>query len=168
MKFDDYVINRFNIPKDSPNARLANVISGPLPSKIFWAIMDLKGYSGSFNFSSTYFKHFDLKKSTLYVNGNVVSGFPITTASNAISIPYTRFLANTNRYMNCYSGMTISQFDYKNYHFIHSANLDSYESGALTFDLDFQTAPSDDLVLITCCVYERTAEIDNFRNVKIV
>ena len=64
--------------------------------------------------------------------------------------------------------MTISQFDYKNYHFIYSANLESYETGTLTFDLDFSSTPSDELVLITCCVYERTAEVDNFRNVKII
>ena len=168
MKFDDYAINRFNIPKDAPNARLSNVISGPLPSKIFWGIMDLKGYSGSFNQSSSHFQNFDLTKTTLYVDGNVISGFPVTVGKNAVSLPYTQYLANTNRYMNCYSGMTISQFDYKNYHFIYSANLESYETGTLTFDLDFSSTPSDELVLITCCVYERTAEVDNFRNVKII
>lgn len=168
MKFDDYVINRFNIPKDSPNARLANVISGPLPSKIFWGIMDLNGYSGSFEMSSSHFQGFSLRKTTLYIDGNVVSGFPVTTAENAVSVPYTRFLTNTNRYMNCYSGRTISQSDYKNNHFIHSANLEAYESGSLTFDLDFASTLSNDLVLITCCVYDKTAEIDNFRNVKII
>jgi len=167
MKYDDYVINRFNIPKDSPNARLANIISGPLPSKIFWGIMDLAAYSGSFELSTPHFRQFELRKTTMYVDGNVLSGFPITTAENAISVPYTRFLTNTNRYMNCYSARTISQFDYKNFHFIQSAGLESYECGSLTFDFDFSSAPSDDLVLITCCIYERTAEIDNFRNIKI-
>lgn len=168
MKFDDDVINRFNIPKDSPNARLANVIAGPLPSKIFWGVMDLKAYSGSFELESCHFRSFGLRKTTLYIDGNVLSGFPVSTTENAVSIPYTLFLTNTNRYMNSYSARTITQSDYKNNHFIYSANLEAYESGSLTFDLDFAESLTDDLVLITCCVYEKTAEIDNFRNVKIV
>ena len=167
MKFDDYVINRFNIPKDSPNARLANVISGPLPSKIFWGVMDLNAYSGSFNYSSPHFQKYGLHKTTLYIDGNVLSGFPITTTDNAVAIPYTRFLTNTNRYMNCYSSRTITQADFKLFHFIQSACLTAYESGSLTFDLDFDSNPTADLVLITCSIFERTAEIDNFRNIKI-
>ena len=168
MKYDDYVINRFNIPKDAPNARLANVISGPLPSKIFWGVMDLRAYSGSFNHASSHFQGHNLTKTTLYIDGNVMSGFPVTVSQNAVSVPYTQFLANTNRYMNCYSSRTILQADYKNYHFIYSANLDSYDTGTITFELDFSSTPSEELVLITCCVFARTAEIDNFRNVKII
>jgi hypothetical protein len=168
LKFDDYVINRFNIPKDSPNIRLSNVISGPLPETLFWGIMDLSGFAGSFNLPSCHFKRFGLKKCTLYLNGNAMSGFPILTSESAVSIPYTRFLKNTNRYLNCYSSQTIDPRDFKNYHFVNSASLDSETSGSLSFDFDFENTPSEDLVLITCGIFDRTMEIDNFRNFKIL
>ena len=168
MKFDDYVINRFNISKDSPNVRLSNIISGPLPQKLFWGIMGLNSYAGSYEKSSTHFKRYGLKKCTLYLDGNAMSGFPIITTENMISIPYTRFLINTNRYLNCYSGTTLSPRDFKEYHFINSTSLESDQSGSLSFDFDFETTPTEDLVLITCCLYDRTIEIDNFRNFKLV
>ena len=123
LKFDDYVINRFNISKDSPNVRLSNVLSGPLPSKLFWGLMTLKGYAGSYETSSVHFKRNGLKKTTLYLDGNALSGFSITTAENAVSVPFSRFLENTNRFMNNYSSQTIDPRDFKNYHFIHSAKL---------------------------------------------
>ena len=166
LKFDDYVINRFNISKDSPNIRLSNVLSGPLPRKLFWGLMTLKGYAGSYETSSVLFKRNGLKKTTLYLDGNALSGFPITTSDNAVSVPFTRFLKNTNRFMNNYSSQTINPLDFRNYHFIHSAQLPE-TSGSLSFDLDFDTTPTEDLVLITCSTFNRTVEIDNFRNFRV-
>ena len=166
LKFDDYVINRFNISKDSPNIRLSNIISGPLPDILFWGIMSLNSFTGSYNLPSTHFKRFGLKKCTLYLNGNAMSGFPILTSENSVSIPYTRFLKNTNRYLNCYSSQTMNPRDFKNYHFINSEALDG-TTGSLSFDFDFESTPTEDLVLITCGFFERTMEIDNFRNFKL-
>mgnify|MGYP000207423128 CR=1 FL=1 len=168
IKYDDYMINRFNIPKDSPNIRLANVISGPLPNKIFYGIMELDSYTGSYTKPSTRFEPHGVKKSTLYVDGNVLSGYPIQIDDNAITIPFVRFQENTNRFMNCYSSRVLSQKDFKSYHFLFSAKLDGSSSGSLTFEFDFDTAPEKDLVLITCSVYDRTIELDNFRNFKII
>ena len=166
LKFDDYVINRFNISKNSPNIRLSNVLSGRLPRKLFWDLMTLKGYAGSYETSSVLFKRNGLKKTTLYLNVNALSGFPITTSDNAVSVPFTRFLKNTNRFMNNYSSQTINPLDFRNYHFIHSAQLPE-TSGSLSFDLDFDTTPTEDLVLITCSTFNRTVEIDNFKNFRV-
>ena len=168
ITYDDYTINRFNITKDSPNVRLANVVSGPLPSKIFYGIMELDAYTGSYVKSSTRFQPHGVKKATLYVDGNVLSGYPLQIDDNALSLPFVRFQENTNRYMNCYSSRTMSLVDYKGYHFLYSAKLDDTTSGSLTFEFDFDENPKTDLVLITCCLYERTIELDNFRNFKIV
>ena len=114
------------------------------------------------------FEPFGVKKSTLYVDGNVLSGYPIQTEDNAITIPFVRFQENTNRFMNCYSSRVLSQKDFKSYHFLFSAKLDGSTSGSLTFEFDFEKAPEKDLVLITCCIYNRTIELDNFRNFKII
>ena len=168
LTYDEYVINRYNISRDSPNVRLGNIIAGPLPDKLFWGVTTLETYNGSFSHESPRFTRHGLKKTTLYLDGNVLSGFPVSCANNAVAIPYTRFMTNTNRFMNCYSSRTITQRDFLNFHFIQCADLDSFPSGSLTFDLDFEASPSEELVLITCCVYDRTIEIDNFRNFKVI
>ena len=168
LKYDDYSINRFNIPKDSPNVRLANVLSGQLPHKIFYGIMELDSYTGTFKKSSTRFQPHGVKKMTLYVDGNVLSGYPLQIEQNAITMPYVRFQQNTNRYMNCYSSRTLSQDTFRDYHFLYSAALDQESSGSLTFEFDFDETPDKDYVLILCSVYERTIEIDSFRNFKHV
>ena len=167
LKYDDYVINRFNIPKDSPQCRLANIINGPLPSKLFWGIMSLQSYTGSYDHSSTHFKLFDISKTSLYVDGKVCSGFPISTRKNMISIPYTTFLNKTNRYLNAFSGQIISLTDYRDSHFIQSASFDENGIGSITFDLEFEQSVTSDLVLITCSVFEKSVEIDHYRNCKV-
>ena len=37
-----------------------------------------------------------------------------------------------------------------------------------TFEFDFAKDITEDLVLITCCIYEQTLELDNFRNFKLI
>ena len=130
--------------------------------------MELDSYTGSCEQSSTRFQPYGVKKATLYVDGNVLSGYPIQIDDNAITIPFVRFQENTNRVMNCYSSRVLSQKDFKDYHFLFSAKLDGSSSGSLTFEFDFDKAPVKDLVLITCSIYDRTIELDNFRNFKIV
>ena len=133
LKYDEYSINRFNIPKDSPNVRLANIMSGPLPQKLFFGIMELESYMGNVERSSSQFKAYGVKKTTLYIDRNDLSRYPLNIEDNAITIPYVRFQENTNRYMNCYSSRTLSMSDFKNYHFLYSAALDPTSSGSVTF-----------------------------------
>ena len=168
LKYDDYSINRFNISKDSPNVRLANVLTGQMPSKIFYGIMDLSAYTGDFYKSSTCFSRKGVKKATLYVDGNVLSGYPISVDESSISIPYIRLQENINRYMNCYSSRSVTMKDFRDAMFLYSAELDSSTSGSLTFEFDFDNAPTEDMVLVTCSVHERTIEIDSFRNFQVV
>ena len=91
MNFDDYVINRFNISKESPNVRLSNVLSGPLPGKLFWGIMKLDGYAGSFAHPSVHFTRHGLKKTTLYLS---------------------QIITDYHRFMNNYSSQTIDPRDF--------------------------------------------------------
>ena len=109
-----------------------------------------------------------MKKTTLYVDGNVLSGYPISLGENAVTIPYVRFQQNINRYMNCYASRSIMMKDFRDFMFLYSAELDPSTSGSLTFEFDFEEAPTDDLVLVTCCLYDRTLEIDSFRNFQVV
>ena len=168
IKYDDYVINRFNIPQGSANIRMANVLSGKLPSKLFIGIMSQDAYGGNFEVSSTLFQQHEVKKVTIYLDGNVITGFPITMSDSMVSIPYTRFLNNTNRYTNAFAGRMLTQLEFKEYHFIHSASFDTSLSGSLTFEFEFKDTPSDQLVLIACSVHDRKIQFDKFRNFKVL
>ena len=130
--------------------------------------MPLENFTGDFEQPSTIFKRNLVKKATLYVDGNVLSGYPITVSDNLASIPYTRFQQNINRYMNCYSSRSVTMKDFRDSMFLYSAELDSTTSGSLTFEFDFDNAPTKDTVLVTCSVHERTIEIDSFRNFQVV
>ena len=168
VKFDDYVINRFNIPKDSPNVRIANALTGTLPRKLFFGLMPLESFTGDFEKNSTAFKRHGVKKATLCVDGNVLSGYPMTVSDNTITIPYIRFQENINRFMNCYSSRSISQLDFRNFYFLFSAEMDCSTSGSITIEFDFDETPTTDLVLVTCSIHERTIEFDSFRNFQLV
>lgn len=166
IKYDGYQIQRFNVNSGSANIRLANIINGPLPKRIFWGLMSENSYTGSMHHSATLFQRFAQIRATIYVDGNCLSGYPVTMSDNAISQPYTKFIQNSNRYLNCYTGKVITPREFSLYHFIHSAELPD-AAGSLTFDFDFENALASELVLITCSVYERTCEIDHFRNFRI-
>ena len=168
VKFDDYAINRFNIPKDSPNVRIANALTGTLPRKIFFGLMPLTSFTGDFEHNSTAFKRHGIKKATLYVDGNVLSGYPMTVSDNTMTIPYIRFQENINRFMNCYSSRSISQQDFRDFYFLFSAEMDCSTSGSITFEFDFDDTPTNDLVLVTCSIHDRTIEFDSFRNFQLV
>ena len=167
LQYDDYVISRFNIPLGSPNVRLPNLLTGNLPSKLFFGLMSLTSYGGNYEASSTLFQRHEVKKVTIYLDGNVITGFPISMTSSYVAIPYTRFLNNTNRYTNTYAGRMITQAEFNFYSFIHSASFDPSLAGSLTFEFEFEQAPTDQLVLIICSVHDRTLELDKFRNFTI-
>ena len=166
IKYDDYVINRFNLATGSTNVRIPNALYGNFPKKIFWGLQELVAYTGSYRNSSTNFARFDQIKASIYIDGNMVSGYPVSMSSHGIMQPYQKFLENTNKFLNCYAGKTLSPFDFQT-NFIHSASLCPDNSGTITFDFDFQTPLTTDLVLITCSVFDRKLELDTFRNFKV-
>ena len=102
IRYDDYAIRRFNIPKGSNNVRLDNILTGALPSKIFLGIQSIDSYSGSFKVSSTRFSRHKLSKTSLYLDGNEYSEFPITMTGDNVAQPYVKFLQNTNKQQNGY------------------------------------------------------------------
>ena len=128
----------------------------------------MEEFNGDYSSPSTTFKRFGVKKATLYVDGNVLSGYPMNISENAVTLPYVRFQQNINRYMNCYASRSINMDDFKNFMLLYSAELDPSSSGSITFEFDFEEAPAEDLVLVTCCIYDRTVEIDSFRNFQVV
>lgn len=168
IQYDDYVIKRFNIPKGSNSVMLNNLLNGQLPSTLFWGIQKMDSYNGSFNSSSTKFSRYKTTKADLYLDGKEVDGYPVTFSAAHVSQPYVKFLKNTNQNMNgCLSRM-LDFIEYEKYSFIHTKSFEQSESGSLSFEFDFDANVTDDLVLITCSVYNRTMKLDHNRNFQII
>ena len=165
IKYDDFVINRFNLSTGSKQIRIPNALYGNFPKTIFWGLKELSAYTGSFQVSASNFARFEAIKASIYIDGNMVSGYPVSMSSHGIMQPYQKFLENTNKFLNCYAGKTLSPIDFQT-NFIHSSSLPE-NSGTITFDFDFQTPLDIDLVLITCSIFDRKLELDNVRNFKV-
>ena len=168
VRYDDYAIRRFNIPKGSNNVRLDNILTGVLPSKIFWGIQTIESYSGSFKQSSTRFGRHKLSKASLYLDGNEYSEFPITMTDDNVAQPYVKFLQNTNKQQNGYLGKLLEMSEFATDNFILSATLNSNTNGTVSFEFEFEEPINNDLVLIVCSLKEKILKIDNNRNFQIL
>ena len=166
IKYDEFFIKRFNIPKGSSSVMMSDILTGALPTKLFWGIQTIYSYSGSYSVSSTRFNRSGVKKANLYINGQEADDYPVTMTEQHVSVPFVKFLESTNQYQNGYMGRTISLREYEQMNMILSASLQT-ENGSVSFEFDFDNAVTDDLVLIVCGLFDRTLKIDNHRNFQI-
>ena len=91
IKYDDFVIKRFNVPKGTDSVMMSDIISGPLPYRIFWGLQEMTSYNGSFEASSTRFNINDLKKANFYIDGKEGDDFPITMNAVHCGLPFIKF-----------------------------------------------------------------------------
>ena len=168
MHFDDYVIKRFNIPKGTPSVMMNNLISGTLPTKLFWGIQTMDSYGGSFENDSTLFNRNLVTKANLFVNGKEADGYPVSLSGKHVAQPFVKYLENTNQQLNGFLSRTLCFNEFEEYTCIYSTAFDPTESGSLSFGFDFSTAVSKDLVLITCSLHPRTMKIDHNRNFQVI
>ncbi len=167
IHYDDYVIKRNNIQTGTNSISLPNIINGRLPSLILWGIQSMDSYNGSYQSSSTRFNRYGMNKANILLNGMSVSGFPLTMSSNFVSRPFVKFLQNTNKQMNANLGSTMILSEFHAFNFLLSAKFNSEDTGTISFQFDFDEDIEEDLVLITCCIYEKTMKIDQYRNFEI-
>lgn len=167
LRYDDYVIKRFNIPKGTNNVMMNNLVCGQLPDKLFWGVQTMDGYGGSFEESSTRFNRNGINKASLYVDGKENVDYPVTLNAANVAQPFVKYLENTNQQLNGFLSRTLAPVEFKKYTCIFTATFDTDESGSLSFEFGFDSNVSSDLVLIICCMYPRTMKIDHNRNFQI-
>ena len=166
VNYDDYSIRRFNVQKGTSSVIMSDIIAGPLPQKIFWALQPIDCYTGSFDKSSTAFSRNKMIKANLYINGKSADNFPITMSHNFACLPYVQFLENSNQNLNGFLSQTINMIEFHNWNFILSSEIEP-ETGSLSFEFEFENELDKDLVLITCGVTEKTMRLDHNRNFQI-
>ena len=167
IKFDDFVIKRFNVPRGTDSVMMSDIISGQLPYRIFWGLQDMASYGGSFENSSTRFNRNNVQKVNLYIDGKECDDFPLTLSQDMVGLPFIKFLQSTNQLQNGYMSRTLSLLEYRDSNCIFSSSLDPDTSGSLSFEFGFDSVINRDLVLIVCCLYDRTMKIDQRRNFQV-
>ncbi len=167
IAYDEYVIRRFNVPKNTTSVMMSDIISGALPNKIFWGLQTIGAYTGSFTESSTRFNRSQMVKANFCVNGKEADDYPVTMSDKHVSLPFVKFLENSNQHQNGYMSRTMSLIEFAQSNFLLSATIDPGTTGTLSFEFDFSSTVTQDLVLITCSIFDRTMKIDNHRNFQI-
>ena len=167
IKFDEFVIKRFNIPKGTDSVMMNDIISGPLPYKLFWGIQGMQSYAGSFESSSTRFNRCNVERANIYIDGKEGDDYPLTLSGSQVGLPFIKFLQSTNQLQNGYMSRTISLREFEDSNCIFSTSLDPDTSGSLSFEFGFDTVVKEDLVLIVCCLFDRTMRIDQRRNFQV-
>ena len=168
IKYDDFVIKRFNLPRGTDSVMMNDIISGPLPYRMFWGIQEMTSYAGSFEDSSCRFNRNNVRKANIYIDGKEGDDFPLALSDSMVGLPFIKFLQSTNQLQNGYLSRTLSMVEFKNSNCIFSTSLESDSSGSLSFEFGFDRVINNDLVLIVCCLYDRTMRIDHRRNFKII
>ena len=168
INYDEYIIKRFNIPKGSTSVMLNNALTGSLPHKLFWGIQTSKSFTGSYFDSSTRFDRQTMAKASLYVNGKEMTDFPYKMSADHISVPYVKFLQNTDKQNNGFLSKILPIDEYNKGNFILSATFDPNESGSISFGFEFDEAVTTDLILVTCSAVERCLKLDHNRNFQII
>ena len=168
INYDEYIIKRFNIPTGSTSVMINNVLTGALPEKLFWGIQTTKSFTGSYSNSSTRFHRQLMSKASLYVDGKEESDFPYKMSENHISIPYVKFLQNTDKQNNGFLSTIMSMDQYNMGNFILSASFDPNDTGSVSFGFEFDKAVTDELILVTCSAVERCLKLDHNRNFQII
>ena len=168
IKYDDLIIKRFNVPRGTDSVMMNDLISGHLPYKLFWGLQDMSSYTGSFEYSSSRFNRNNVNKVNVYVDGKEGDDFPLTLSQEMVGLPFIKFLQSTNQMQNGYMSRTLSLLEYRDSNCIFSTSLDPDTSGSLSFEFGFDSVIDRDLVLIVCCLYDRTMKIDQRRNFRII
>ncbi len=168
INYDDYQIKRFNIPRGSANIMMSDIMTGPLPEKLFWGVLKMDAYTGSYSTSSTKFNYSHMNKVGMFINGKIADGFPWKFGIDHVAIPLTKFLENTRQYQNAYLSRVVDHLEFKEGNFILSATIPPDTSGSLSFEFQFDNALTEDMALIVCSIYDKTMRIDHRRNFQII
>ena len=153
---------------EDTSVMLNNVLTGALPTKLFWGIQTSESFTGSYENSSTRFNRHDMIKASLYIDGKELSDYPIKMSKNHISVPFVKFLQDTDKQNNGYLGKLITMEEYNLGNFILSSTFQPNESGSVSFGFEFENPINQDLILVTCSAVERCLKIDHNRNFQII
>jgi hypothetical protein len=89
-------------------------------------------------------------------------------SENNISVPFVKFLQDTDKQNNGYSSKLMSMEEYNLGNFILSSTFQPDKTGSVSFGFEFENTFKQNLILVTCSAVERCLKIDHNRNFQII
>ena len=164
-EFEDIEVLVKSLPNDSM-VRLDNIRGGNIPSYIFAALIPSADLNGNIDESCTGFKHFDVEEINITVNGNSVSGYPLTIQDGMAIFPLHKFNEATNRLCNnaASSAMKIGEYDY-NWLYGHRFEAEGSQ-GWLSINVKFKTVSTKPLSMVIWIIYPSAITIDKYHQIE--
>ena len=66
-------VKSFTLTKDISSRMISNIVGGKLPYRIIYGLIKHSSYNALYNESGYHFNHFNLKSTTVYINGTPYS-----------------------------------------------------------------------------------------------
>lgn len=129
-------VKNFAITKGFKSAKIENVVSGRLPTRIAFGLVENDSFNGKYSKNPFNFKHFDLTEIEVYVNSTHIPNSPI-------KVDFDKHLY-TRAYYSVFSGTNKAPLDFGN-----GISMKEYMGGytMLAFDLSPDMCSGDHLNL---------------------
>ena len=162
IPIDRVTMKEFNVTQGG-NMFIENALhSGQMPKQLCMAFIDNKGHTGSYKHNPFHWAHADVKKVSLFRDGQIINGLPLSTDfanGDAIDGFWSLSRATNTRFAN--AGTLIELDDYKKggytlwaYDLSPSQSdgqfIDPKQRGSLSLEIEFAKNLTAPLVL---CVY---------------
>lgn len=172
-------VKTYTIGAGAKNFSLDNIVIGSLPNLLIFGIVTNAAYTGKRSLNPFNFKHFNMNKFNLVVNGMTVPTEPLTfnfkTTPPLCSRGYRALFKDLNIWTN--AGHQINENFYANGSFLLIFDLTNDQSygtsdcgnlintGVIRAEADFDENIPESLTCIVYSAYDTTLEIDKDRNV---
>lgn len=172
-------VKSFTLTKDISSKMISNIVGGKLPYRIIYGLTKHSSYNGLYKESGFCFNHFNLKSTTVYING--------TPHTHNINVKYSDDenvkSFHTRAYHSLFSELNdnidITYEDFKNTYCFYAfdlsqdrcLNLNDHinpsKQGELGIHLEFSKPISENLTLIIYLEFNNTIQIDKTRQIFI-
>jgi hypothetical protein len=170
------VVTTFTIPQGSLNFSRENVISGQLPRRIIFGLVENAAYNGSREKNPLNFQHFGLNFLTLSTGTQNFPAQPLRPnyAQNEYLLAYNSLITSLG-YNNSDKCIGISKDNYLHGNVLYGfdltadmaegAHLDPIKNGSLRMEGAFAAALNDPVNVIVYAEYDNRLQIDRARNI---
>lgn len=180
--FKRTTVRQYTINAGTFTLSLDNIIIGQLPNILAFGMVANEAYSGSRRKNPFYFKNYKLQTFGLYVNGNLVTGKPLTfdysdETGNVLTKGYETLFSGTGinfadrghqitkkLYEDCYY---LLMFDLTADHSYNTDCAHMFNEGTVRIEGTFKEALPEPITCLLYCEFDALLEVDKNKNVLI-
>ena len=156
-----------SIPLNETEVRFDNIRGGNTPAYIFAGIISQGNLNGNKDSSSTRFTCNHVEEFNILLNGNSVSGFPISVNNSCPVFPMYKFLEVTDRIHNVNCGRTLNMNEFNNnWIWAYKSEAEASIQGWTSISFKLKQAFTEPTNLVVWIINDVTLTIDKFHAVE--